>query len=494
MKKVIFRLILSCIVSMMVLNTGVFAENTESNVNVTNTSEEAAPAEAAPAEAAPAEAAPTEAAPAEAAPTEAAPAEAAPAEAAPAEAAPAEAAPAEAAPAEAAPAEAAPAEAAPAEAAPAEAAPAEAAPAEAAPAATTVAQPTVNDFSPGDGDAIDDSYYRDAMLDGNLYLGVYKKGPNDTEYIEYIETNAETPVLNVQDGNIVAKPEKIAIGAFLDVTKIREQIVQASADILGPYGFDTPRHHSLIRLSNTVSTFKAEFKLPLINNEQHLDISEANIVLKKYGESADGKVTPEAYTGMWSAEPPVKNGDSFVVTFKINGSLYPTYKSLRDTVIAEPNLFLELTNIKVKNNVKYNTNYTIEGNLNGEFSSTASVLFIDQDLSFDWGVKQQIGNGDLVKSNGVAATFILKEEVKPTPPSKPSTPTPTVKPVVKVTCEDEGKVWNEEKQMCVVNVTTVKTSAYKVPNTATSANIFWYVVLGSLSLIGLVVIKRLNKR
>lgn len=58
-------------------------------------------------------------------------------------------------------------------------------------------------------------------------------------------------------------------------------------------------------------------------------------------------------------------------------------------------------------------------------------------------------------------------EVKPTPvptpvvtpapqptvqPSNP-TPQPTTKPEVKWTCEDEGKVWNEAKQMCVTPVT-----------------------------------------
>lgn len=60
---------------------------------------------------------------------------------------------------------------------------------------------------------------------------------------------------------------------------------------------------------------------------------------------------------------------------------------------------------------------------------------------------------------GLTVTNTFKDPVKPTNPPKD--------PEVKWTCADEGKVWNEQKQMCVY--------AYKAPNTSTNNSIFVWV-------------------
>ena len=67
-----------------------------------------------------------------------------------------------------------------------------------------------------------------------------------------------------------------------------------------------------------------------------------------------------------------------------------------------------------------------------------------------------------------------------TEPSKPDVE-------IKVTCEDEGKVWDESKQMCVVE-RSIKT--YKVPNTSTQANIITNSIYIITSLLTLIVLKR----
>ncbi|MCI6271425.1 MAG: SHIRT domain-containing protein [Erysipelotrichaceae bacterium] len=88
----------------------------------------------------------------------------------------------------------------------------------------------------------------------------------------------------------------------------------------------------------------------------------------------------------------------------------------------------------------------------------------------------------------------------------PSTPTPTpsvnnaktstvtnVKPAStskpKLTCEDEGKVWNETKQMCVAKEVLVSKYAHKVPNTGSKSNILMSIVTILISVSGLFILK-----
>lgn len=61
---------------------------------------------------------------------------------------------------------------------------------------------------------------------------------------------------------------------------------------------------------------------------------------------------------------------------------------------------------------------------------------------------------------------------------------------VKWTCADEGKEWNEEKQMCVAPM--VSTRKYRVPNTSSEAGMLGYTLASLVSLAGLVTLR--NKR
>lgn len=72
----------------------------------------------------------------------------------------------------------------------------------------------------------------------------------------------------------------------------------------------------------------------------------------------------------------------------------------------------------------------------------------------------------------------IPEVIKPTPlptPTPKVTPSPT--PEIKKTCEDEGKVWDDSKQMCVVKTNKIKNMSYKVPNTSVSLNITGYALM-----------------
>lgn len=60
---------------------------------------------------------------------------------------------------------------------------------------------------------------------------------------------------------------------------------------------------------------------------------------------------------------------------------------------------------------------------------------------------------------GLTVTNTFKKPVTPTDPPKD--------PEVKWTCADEGKIWNEEKQMCVF--------AYKAPNTSSNNSVFIWI-------------------
>lgn len=66
-------------------------------------------------------------------------------------------------------------------------------------------------------------------------------------------------------------------------------------------------------------------------------------------------------------------------------------------------------------------------------------------------------------------------------------PASTLKP--KLTCEDEGKVWNEAKQMCVAKEVLVSKYAHKVPNTGSKSNILMSIVTILISVSGLFILK-----
>ena len=92
-------------------------------------------------------------------------------------------------------------------------------------------------------------------------------------------------------------------------------------------------------------------------------------------------------------------------------------------------------------------------------------------------------------SNTVNIKFVTDNRVKPvTPEVKPTTPTtPTVTKVEpKLTCADEGKVWNESKQACVIEGAL---KVHVVPNTATNISSLSYYVISLISVLGIAVLK-----
>lgn len=400
-------------------------------------------------------------------------------------------------------------------------------------------------------------YKAETTLDGDMFIS--KDGTN-------YDTTTQQPI-------VVEEPiNTIKIGSFLDVSKIRDQVVQVAADILGQ--FNNPALYSQISLADTVSTFQV-----VITLDSGLDAGAALPVLKKYND-ATGQ--PEAYNGIWSINSAREGETSFVINFSIDGSNFTTYEALRNAIVAEPNLFLELENVKIKDNVLHETNYSVKGDLSGSFSSKASAMGVSRDIQLTWNLAQKAGGADSVVTNGVGATlkfvrqlrtvkysfekadgtilnlpaeliarlpqdariptktlvdtsainvsnyedvanngtwsfvgwdkanatvgadditFVGKWKFTLKTPSNPSTPTPstpttvkttTVQPKAKWTCADEGKVWNESKQMCVVEA-TVKSNTYKVPNTSSLGNIFGNYILSVLSIAGLVVIKKIKK-
>lgn len=79
--------------------------------------------------------------------------------------------------------------------------------------------------------------------------------------------------------------------------------------------------------------------------------------------------------------------------------------------------------------------------------------------------------------NGVKTFRIVNTYVPPKSPTTTETVTKTAARQVKVTCTDEGKVWDEAKGMCVVS----KKTSYKVPRTATSTTNYGFISIITLA-------------
>ena len=99
--------------------------------------------------------------------------------------------------------------------------------------------------------------------------------------------------------------------------------------------------------------------------------------------------------------------------------------------------------------------------------------------------KNETATGSWTFTPNPVAPVVPNPKPTPTPTVAPTQPTP-VKPEVKWTCADEGKVWSEAKQACVASAPA---RLYKVPNTATSANALVYYVISVASVIGLAWLK-----
>ena len=94
----------------------------------------------------------------------------------------------------------------------------------------------------------------------------------------------------------------------------------------------------------------------------------------------------------------------------------------------------------------------------------ANQVVVDSDLTF------------------VGTWKFIKDSI---PTSIPTTPTVTkVEP--KLTCADEGKVWNESKQACVIEGAL---KVHVVPNTATNISSLSYYVISLISVLGIVALK-----
>ena len=91
-------------------------------------------------------------------------------------------------------------------------------------------------------------------------------------------------------------------------------------------------------------------------------------------------------------------------------------------------------------------------------------------------------DGEIVVTN----KHVVKPVIKPTTPPTYNNPK---KPEIKVTCEDEGKVWSVEKQSCVYEL-----KSYKVPNTGFNSNLPINLSILFMSLVTLLSIKKISKK
>ena len=148
----------------------------------------------------------------------------------------------------------------------------------------------------------------------------------------------------------------------------------------------------------------------------------------------------------------------------------------------------EVTVELLKNGVRTGNVASIKKDNNWEYE------FVDLDKHYkgnlvEYSVVENEVNGYTTSYTPVENGVIVitnKHLVKPVIPAISNNPK---KPEVKITCEDEGKVWSEEKQSCVYNV-----KAYKVPDTGFNSNMSINLSVLFTSLITLFSIKKFIKK
>lgn len=418
--------------------------------------------------------------------------------------------------------------------------------------------------------------------ESDMYLSIYLK---DVKLVDLEGDLSVAPDENTDYDSTDTAPyvvenrdNKIFIGAYLETSKIKDQINNIAKEILDPYHMNDPLVYENIKLENLDTAFTSyiyfekEFDVNSIdNNSIRLRAVDSNLAIVDYNGIYEIKNIKKDETYVDS------NGQEYKlvqVDFGLKNSVViNNFKEIYDLVSNEPNLFLELNNAKLNssevNNGEY---YSLYGFVNGSFYSDAKVSILgvgnlEKSFEFDWQAVQGDGKDLYLKDvNDIALTVRLletknvsynfksenandtlpaglldrlsnknktnvafdtevnvndidisdfpvaekdgvwkfvgwdknsikigndnitftgswrfvKNDKQSTTNNTSITSSSTSK---KVTCADEGKVWNESKGACLNNVVRV------IPNTGSRESLGIYIVITAVGFILLVILR-----
>lgn len=281
---------------------------------------------------------------------------------------------------------------------------------------------------------------------------------------------------------VAKKDDSLKMTGLLDVSPIKDTLKSLEEK------YESANRPDDIKVENIKTSFTAIMTLP-----DELDF--------KAGFDADKDVELTEANGKFKITKAELSSDRKTITVVMSlAKQATTFKDIKDAVEGvEDQLKVNVNGVMFNNKAIANTNYTIKGNISGNFSATATnETGKTINFNYNWTGVQLEGGEDSTAPTSKAITLTLKYEnetnpdtpenpTKPDNPNKPDNPVEPNNPEVTVPTENG----DSPATTSPTKPSNVKPSA--IPNTGDAPATILYLVTVLLSMAGIAVLDAKRK-